>query len=495
MGETLRISELITVEKINKWKLGAIITIDAQTGKGKSYFVKNILYAIAKRDKKKILFLVHRKTVDEQFVKELKRDKKLDVIEVRTYQHIDSKYRAHQKFDFSDYQYIICDEFHYHTSDSAFNEFTDLSLNAILKEKDKTRIFMSATGRDVTQYINNHMKLESINYQIPHDYSHIKKLEFYKRKESVHDYITSIIASDKKGLVFVRSAKEAYDLHLMYKEYSMFLCGESNKLYKHVDKNKVDSMLENERFEDKLLITTLTLEAGVNLRMADLTEIVCDVGYDVGILLQAFGRKRIEMKTDYINLYIKAVTNNRLGGIKSQLIIENQIAMNFCLTTDTEFAKANYRKKLSPMIYDEPTKNGIEKRLNMVRWFKVQKDLELIEKMLELKNNNLGYCLYVSKLLGIPYTIKEEGEVLSELEIYLESLVGKMLFADERWDLIKKIGLKDKNSKLQKGLKTINSYLNENNINYQITSHVDKRRKLSNGDINDNRDKTYWTIN
>lgn len=71
----------------------SIVTIGAQVGKGKSYFVKNILYEEARQNGEKILFLVHRLTCYDQFYKELEQDNKLDVIELQTYQYIDTQYK------------------------------------------------------------------------------------------------------------------------------------------------------------------------------------------------------------------------------------------------------------------------------------------------------------------------------------------------------------------------------------------------------------------
>lgn len=47
------ITDLITREEIKKWKSGEVITISAQMGKGKSYFIKNRLYDMAKEKKEK----------------------------------------------------------------------------------------------------------------------------------------------------------------------------------------------------------------------------------------------------------------------------------------------------------------------------------------------------------------------------------------------------------------------------------------------------------
>lgn len=73
----------------------------------------------------------------------------------------------------------MCDEFHYHFSDS-WNRYSDLSLDAILAATTKVRIFMSATGDGVKKFINNMKGHKTIDYVIPKDFSYIKKLEFYK---------------------------------------------------------------------------------------------------------------------------------------------------------------------------------------------------------------------------------------------------------------------------------------------------------------------------
>ena len=87
--ERKRVSEIITTEEIKKWNKGDIITITAGTGAGKSYFIKNILYAFAKKENKKILFLIHRTDCKNQFYEEIKRDNKLDTINIKTYQSIE----------------------------------------------------------------------------------------------------------------------------------------------------------------------------------------------------------------------------------------------------------------------------------------------------------------------------------------------------------------------------------------------------------------------
>src|SRR5699024_12225692 len=118
---TKRVSEEVTINEINQWNNGDVITITAGTGMGKSYFIKNNLYAIAKRDNKKILMLVHRLNCLDQFQYEINRDGKTDVITLGTYQSLE--YHSLQgiksnEIHPSDFDYVICDEFHYFMSDA-----------------------------------------------------------------------------------------------------------------------------------------------------------------------------------------------------------------------------------------------------------------------------------------------------------------------------------------------------------------------------------------
>lgn len=75
-----RVSELISPSEIKTWEKGSVITIKAGTGAGKSYFIKNILYAFAKANKKRILFLIHRSNCVNQFQREIEKANKTDVI-------------------------------------------------------------------------------------------------------------------------------------------------------------------------------------------------------------------------------------------------------------------------------------------------------------------------------------------------------------------------------------------------------------------------------
>ncbi|MCX0382323.1 restriction endonuclease subunit R, partial [Clostridium perfringens] len=70
------ISDLITIDEVKNWKEGEVITISAQMGYGKSYFIKNRLYEIAKENNQKIILLVHRTRCKQQIIQELEENNK-----------------------------------------------------------------------------------------------------------------------------------------------------------------------------------------------------------------------------------------------------------------------------------------------------------------------------------------------------------------------------------------------------------------------------------
>lgn len=458
----MKVGQLIKVEGIKSWNNGDIITIKAGTGAGKSYFIKNLLYAFAKKEDKRILMLIHRVNCINQFQKEIEEANKTDNIEIKSYQSLEYKIKNGIELDFSEYEYIVCDEFHYFMSDAAFNKTTDMSLNAILGQTDKIRIFMSATGDYMKRYINNFKKIETIDYELPISYDFIKELTFFNKDETMEGFIEECIEKGDKAIFFIQSAKKAYNLHKKYKDYTLFNCSEGNNdYYKYVDKDKIDRMLVEERFEEQILITTTTMDAGVNITDTDVKHIVCDVE-DVGVLIQCIGRRRIndKIKDDGIYVYIKNISNNQLGGRKTQINNRIKRAKYF-----KEYGEIEYVKKYGrdpdgrAIVYEEV--NGDEtdtiKKLNEMAYFKSLIDITTIELMLQT-----SYITYMSDLFDKNYRLIDEEYEKENLEKYLDSIVGRKLYKEEQNELIDIIDLRVNGrqqrsySKLNEGLKMIN---------------------------------------
>ncbi|MDK0617126.1 restriction endonuclease subunit R [Clostridium perfringens] len=472
--ERQTISDLITIDEVKNWNKGEIITISAQMGYGKSYFIKNRLYEIAKENNQKIILLVHRTRCKQQFIQELEKNHKLDVIDVVTYQTLENR----KDFDVSKYDYIVCDEFHYFTSDSNFNYKTDISLEKILGQTNKIKIFMSATGDLMKRYFE-HRNLKTKDYEIKANFDWINELIFFNKDETIEGIIEDIIDNDEKAIVFIESVEKAYKLYKKYKKYSLFCCSKSNKKYRYVDEDDIEGMLKNEKFEDNLLITTTCLDAGINLRDDEIKTIICDVP-DIGVLLQCLGRKR-RKENEKVDVYIHNINNNVLGGYETKVKLGMKMIKDFNTITIDEFTE-KYSKSINDyyntLFYDE----GSTKKLNELMAFKLMEQLILIKT---IKGNEdkkgCGYKNYLARnIFELEYKTLEITYEHEELEEYLDKIVGKKLFKEEQKELIDKINVRV-NGRQQKTYKKLNEGLNMLSLSYIILP------KKSNN-------MRYWTI-
>jgi len=492
----LRVSDVITPDKIESWVPGDLITIKSGTGGGKSYMIKNVLYPIAKDNGDKILMLIHRSNCLDQFKEELERDDKLDVIKIMTYQKLEYMYLKKNPKDLDEYQYIVCDEFHYFMSDAAFSKTTDISLNLILNQSFATRIFMSATGDHMKTYLNDIKGKESIDYELPITYDHINSLAFFYNDDTFDELIEEAIEKNQKVMLFIQSARKAYDLYKKFKKYCLFNCSKNNKeYYKYVNKPKIKDMLENEKFEELILITTTCMDAGVNIIDLDLNHIICDVE-DTGTLIQCIGRKRIQNDKDKVDLYIKTISNKSLGGKTTQ--INKKLKMAEFLKTHTvqEFINEYQREyDTSNMVYDAIVreKNRGTKKVNELMFFKCNTDKEEILKILEF--GRVGYYEYIKELFGMEeYRILEEDFKTDELVKYLDRIINQKLYKPEQKDLIENIDIKDKRGRIQKSISIFNAYFDENKLPYIIKSNTNNIKKLEDGTTNPYYRKVYWVV-
>lgn len=485
------ISDQITVADMMGWKMGDIITIEAGTGTGKSEFIKNDLYAKAKVEGRKILFLVHRINCYEQFEDDIKG--KEDVIKLTMYQTIDKVYNEGGKFDFSPYDYIVSDEFHYFTADAGFNNKTHYSLEAILGEVNKTRIFMSATANLVRGYLKGIRKYDLISYVAELDFPHIEKLHFYKNDFTEENILKRIVDSGEKAIVFVNNLDRLKELYLMYRNISLFNCSESAKEFRYVDEGKITEMLENKRFDDQLVFTTSVMDTGISIKDEEVKHIICNNILDANVLIQCIGRKRMESEIDKVNIYIKDVNGMALSGYlkstRDKLDKVEYLEDNGEGAYTQKFGKEFDNKEI---LYDE-IKDG--KRVvakNDMAYFKAWEDEITYKSMMDK-----GYKKYISDLFKVEYIdidVEIEKESLTD---YLDTIVGVRLYDKESKDYFcEAVNLRNgRNNRLIKNFDTISEHIRtEFNSKYIAIKDTDNRRVLEDGSNNPYRGKVYYLI-
>ena len=220
LGEetTDAINDYLTNHQKDKQYIMAV----AQTGKGKSWYVKNKLYDYCKERGFKILYLLPRKVVKEEFILELKGNDegeidKTDVIKVYTYQQIErlDRWVSPQQFNI-----IICDECHYFISDSFFNVRTERSYNRLLEyAPDAAFLFITATPKPIEAVLDfdlHERDKKLCTGSIKPDFSIIKEIRFIsadspkqkdeastKRKMKLRKIFLIIFQTEKRQLYFV----------------------------------------------------------------------------------------------------------------------------------------------------------------------------------------------------------------------------------------------------------------------------------------------------
>lgn len=496
-----RVSDVITENDINSWCQGDIVTISAGCGAGKSYFIKNTLYAKAKEEHKRILMLVHRSKCSHQFEMEIETDGKSNIIDVRTYQSIE--YSLINEYDviLDNYAYIVSDEFHYFIEDSGFNCYTDISFKAIIKCRSAVKIFMSATGETMITMINKcSPKKRVYYYNIPPDYSHLNSLSFFYQKDTIQALAYKLKSEGKKAIFFIQTVKAAHSLFNEFKDCSLFLCGKSSesgkKYYKDVDEDKITRMLTDQKFEEQFLITTTCFDAGANIIDTDLHTVVIDVK-NISSLIQCLGRKRSQGADDKLDVFIKAVSNKQIGGMRSKRV-EGLKQADFLLQNKTRAYVEKYSRDKgfdkfhASLIYDEPmskrNKNTCTKLVNMMIYEKYKLDISQYDKMLKS-----GYVDYIAGLFQFGkefnryYSMYGEGDLNSYLEL-LATKETVMLTAEDKKPFIKKMNVKH-NGKLLKSRNSLNATLSEKKYHYKIEEFETSR-------IIDGKKKNYraWKI-
>lgn len=515
--EKVRVTDIIKVEDIEKWKPNNNILIASPMGAGKSYFCKNTLYDIAKSVNGKILMLIHRSNCVEQFKYEIEADGKSDVIEVITYQSLEySKLHNTHKYDLSKYKYVVCDEFHYFFNDSSFNNKTAISFNMIMSNTDSIHVFMSATGEHMSRYMKKYIKdnglEDAIEYEIPFDFSFINQLTFFHKDVTMEEFIKEGIEKGDKGIFFIQSAEKAYKLYTKYKKYCVFNCSSNNsKYYEFVDKEKIKSILINQRFEEQFLITTSCFDAGINIIDTEVKHIVIDI-VDIGSLIQCMGRKRIQNENDKVSIYIKIINNQKLAGLKRSMEQKIEMAdfyMENGYSVEKLIEKYPMQNDVNNILYDDfvydeqgnIVPKSYTKRINEPMYFKKKEDIADYTIMLK-KYGTFGYCKYLAMTFGFydeetgRYTYRLIQEDY-DLESYLERLVKEdvvFLQQRDRSELIKKINAKQDGKQLKK-LKTLNDVLEEREIDYRIKEFATTRYEIDSAGIK--KKKVYkhaWKI-
>lgn len=488
-------SNKISIEEIEKWEQNTTVILNGGTGTGKTFFICNKLANYIKEknkhtfkisNRKKILYVCNRDKLRKDIIEEVKSLGNEDIIDVTTYQAIQSF--IINNIELAEYDYYVFDETHYFTSDSSFNKHTDLSYKYAISRKNTVSIYMSATANELFTKLKNDNNKHNKYYEyvIEKDYSYVEKLYFLSGKDCMKNKILEVMKdSDDKIVYFCNSTEKAYNLYLSLSDKAHFYCSKNNAKFKDYSEldciKKIDDTVS---FDKQLLITTVALDNGINLKDRNIKHIFCDV-FDTDKLIQCLGRKRIVDDNDTCKFYIKKFTKRDINGYKTS--INNILKPAKMFRSDRDKFDIEYVAKRnfpSNIIYVEKSEGKESIIFNELQYSKYILDLINIARM-----EDVGYKKYILGKLGRSMkrlNIVDEEQIKidndkKELEEYLDSLIGNKLLKDEQTELINAIGLKDGRGRLQKSISLLNEYFETNKMGYIIIP------KKSNG-------KRYWIL-
>lgn len=417
----MKVSEMIK-EEFKDWKSGDIVSISSGTGSGKSYFIRTILAKYAKEHNELILLIVPRVKLKKQ-IEAILKEKEITNITVMMYQAIEGICKTHGGSSewLNVYSYIVCDESHYFLNDSNFNDYTDMSLERILSASHAVTLLLSATGESLLPYLQRFYKERNlIKYKLKQDYSFIEVLSAYQCDEQLYKAIDWLVENNEKAIIFLQSDKKAYEVFKRYQMYATFVCGVKSPYNKFIDSLKVDTIINNERFDSQLLIATSALDVGVNIQDNSIKHIIIDM-LDTDTFIQCLGRKRLSHDIEEkVNVLFGNYTNQRINGyirVETERVETGKLFYGASIKSDN---KAKSRRRMNDIFYMDASG---EVKVNDMKYIKSSINLQRYRRYVQQPQ---GYINEIANLLNYPKKVyildflEDRKEKLSILEKYVD---------------------------------------------------------------------------
>ena len=345
------------------------ILIDAQTGSGKTTAIYNFLIPYALSIQKNVFLLCNRVALSIQQKKEIMEitdtplkglltEKGIQEqtifgnVGVSTYHRLSSFLKDEKNKEWCDnLAFVIADEAHFFVSDAFFNNACNYILKQFVQHfSHAVRIYLSATPWDFMyplakaeeKYYNDinlfyHCYSQQIplrpraiqHFEFPRDYSSVN-LNFFKNIEEIIDLIET--NPNEKWMIFIDNMEK-------FSVFKNALEGKVSFLNANLKDTPIfHSLINNQKFEEQVLITTAVLDCGVNVRDASLKNIVV-FSDDRTATIQMVGRKRLD-KNEKVNVWIY--------DLDKQTVWSRVLEYNEFLDLEKEYDRCDSLKRANP---------------------------------------------------------------------------------------------------------------------------------------------------
>jgi len=451
---------LLTIEQVMSFKKYTKYGLFAEPGAGKTYAFKTVIVPYAKKYKKKVLYLAHRRSLKTQTyndikmdIEELKKEFANEIansgnITIATYQlleYLSKSGRYEELLEILDVDLIVCDEFHYMITDS-WNEQTGETFD-YLSEVQCPVVLLTGTPRALA-VIHSVWNVEML-CKPDKSKNNLKSVTVYdfSDREIVEKYVADTHRPDHKIINFYTGSLEAL-LTLKEKYGGDLVCSReqdnfddiaSTKLIDLVERGNIDAFgqkIKNVILPAELIWSTSVWNEGINITDLAVKTIVSWFPRKVDDILQQSARAR-ESKIDLI-----------------------------IVKPAQDVLKRDLKK------YKEELK---QKNLHIVRKSFLNYMISEIEAIFR-EGYEKFYQQYVENVEVKHYKVERLQEELPE---YLESLVGKRIFADEKKDFYHELflkGLRRSQNRKVTSHSSINEIMGEMGLPYKLLSRKDGLR-------------------
>jgi hypothetical protein len=384
---------------------------------------------------------------------------------------------------FDGYQYIVYDESHYLFSDSQFNRNTDILLEPLSAKSqydypNTIFIFITATPDILVSYYNNF----DFVYNLPIDYSYISNIYFYNKQDTLKEIIHRI-PHNEKAIFFSSNAFDAYELSLN-SAGAEFICSDRHKdLSKRANKQVIKDIVNNSKFECSLLCTTKVLDNGINIIDDSVKHIIIDM-LDPISFIQCLGRKRI-VDNEKINLYV----HNYHGGFiypQFSLLTTKINLVEELKSIGSDTFATKYKKK----DYDNVIQNDFS--INIAKYTFYKKYIQSLKIMMN-DIDKMGYKKMICSLLEYPVENTFDAEFVYEKKNLIQELtdIQNVRLYKENIEKFKIMFFNNlfspkKTNYRNRGIRSINAILEEDNIPFRVISTTDSKSA--------NRNQRCWMV-
>lgn len=355
------------------WKSGSKVFISAQPGKGKTSYILKVLLRYAIENDLEILFLSNRDSLHRQIlidvceIFEIPYEYYADVkfaefhgITLATYQTIAEMLQKNPGYNNIPYfHYVVMDEVHFFEEDSDFNA----KIQRLLKWRERIQceveIFLSATLEDIlvefgywdpcwqTVYEDDLLTVRerpaqnlvrSLKGQKERIFFYDIPREIPRCNIFVYDDVADVIEkinseeSDDKWLLFQSNKTKAHQSVAKNLKVSKAIITADDK-----ECRAMKEIIENQRFEERVLITTKVLDNGVSIHDTKVKNILIETTSETEFI-QMLGRRRIEKQEDVVlNLFIPRMN---VGYFKSMIVRRIQPMLELTELSQEELMEA-----------------------------------------------------------------------------------------------------------------------------------------------------------